>query len=90
MRRRYTDLSNLCCHKELAASAIMEHLNNNEPSFYYLNADFKEGWIVDVYDGSYSVSMSFSVYDYSANSNVDIHLQVFVSKDDVVGPITRK
>ncbi|CAK2331650.1 conserved hypothetical protein [Vibrio crassostreae] len=90
MRRRYTDLSTLWCHKELAVSTIIEHLKNNEPSSYYLNADFKDGWVGDVYDGSYSVSMSFSVYDNSTNSNIDLHLQVFISKDDVVGPITRK
>ncbi|EHH0685101.1 hypothetical protein ACWOI6_004377, partial [Vibrio vulnificus] len=90
MRKQYIDLNNLWCHKKLAVSAIMEHLKNNEPSSYYLDAQFKEGWVVDAYDGSYSVSMSFSVHDYSADSNIRFNLQVLVSKDDELGPVIRR
>lgn len=80
MRKRYIELDNLWCHKKLAVSAIMEHLKNNEPSSYYLNAQFNEGWVIDNYDESYTVSMSFSVYEDSVDSNIDVHLQVFVKK----------
>ncbi|EPF7635254.1 hypothetical protein ACVTP5_000457 [Vibrio parahaemolyticus] len=90
MRKRYIELNNLWCHKKLAVSAIMEHLKNNEPSSYYLNAQFNEGWVIDNYDESYTVSMSFSVYEDSVDSNIDVHLQVFVKKNDVVGSVIRR
>lgn len=89
MRKRYIELNNLWCHKKLAVSAIMDHLKDREPSSYYLNSQFKEGWVVDNYDESYTVSMLFSVYDESVDSNIELHLQVFASKGDVIGSITR-
>ncbi|EGR1171972.1 MULTISPECIES: hypothetical protein [Vibrio] len=89
MRKRYTELNNLWCHKKLAVSVIMDHLKDNEPSSYYLSAQFKEGWVVDNYDESYTVNMSFSVYNESIDSNIELHLQVFSSKNDEIGSVTR-
>ena len=90
MHHRYTELDDLWCEWGEAVSAIMRHIEDNEPIENKFGWNFEEGLVKEHHREGYSVYIAHKAYDSEVSSIVRLHVQASVAEDGTIKVQTNK
>ena len=90
MSQRYTSLEDLWSEWGSATSAIMKHIEKNEPIDSKYGWDFNEAWVVNHHHDGYTVTIIHTAYDPSVSNQVLLSVQAKVTESDEINVSTVK